>query len=54
MIQVNDITAGESDHRILDFVASERISVVLMHSRGDPKTMDTLTGITSQCSFVFA
>jgi dihydropteroate synthase len=36
---VNDISAGRDDAEIFSVVARRRVSVVLMHMRGTPKTM---------------
>lgn len=40
--QINDVTAGDSDGRLLSFAATKCVPVVLMHSRGTPKTMDDM------------
>lgn len=40
---VNDVTAGRFDAAMLPLVADRRVPIVLMHSRGTPQTMDTLT-----------
>ena len=39
---VNDISAGQLDPQMLATVAESRKSIVLMHSRGEPQTMNTL------------
>jgi len=36
---VNDISAGAGDPAMLPFVASADVSIVLMHMKGSPKTM---------------
>lgn len=36
---VNDVTAGEADPEMLDFVAGSGAGVCLMHMRGTPRTM---------------
>jgi dihydropteroate synthase len=40
---VNDVTGGTFDPAMLPLVADRRVSVVLMHSRGTPRTMDSQT-----------
>lgn len=40
---INDVSAGSSDPAMLPLVADRRVPIVLMHMRGTPKTMDTLT-----------
>jgi dihydropteroate synthase len=42
-VLVNDVTAGTFDPAMLPLVADRRVPVVLMHSRGTPKTMDAQT-----------
>jgi dihydropteroate synthase len=39
---VNDVSAGTFDPAMLPLVADRRVPVVLMHTRGTPKTMDSL------------
>ncbi|KAL8270892.1 hypothetical protein Esti_005186 [Eimeria stiedai] len=39
---INDITAGESDEQLPLFIAEKNLPYVLMHSRGTPKTMNSL------------
>lgn len=41
---VNDISAGEEDDRMLDTVAELGLTYIAMHKRGNPQTMDSLTG----------
>jgi dihydropteroate synthase len=43
---VNDIRAGEGDERMFETIASLRIPYVIMHMRGTPQTMTTLTEYT--------
>jgi dihydropteroate synthase len=40
---VNDVSGGTFDEAMLPMVADRRTLIVLMHIRGDPKTMDSLT-----------
>lgn len=40
---INDISGGQRDPAILRLIAEAQCPVVLMHSRGNSKTMDTLT-----------
>jgi dihydropteroate synthase len=40
---VNDVSAGSFDSAMLPLVADRRAPVVLMHMRGTPQTMDSLT-----------
>ena len=40
---INDISGGEQDPAMLDLVASLQVPYVVMHMRGDPKTMNQLT-----------
>ena len=44
---VNDISAGEDDPQMLDTVAALGLRYVAMHKRGNPQTMDALTGYHS-------
>ncbi|KAL8451452.1 hypothetical protein Emag_002674 [Eimeria magna] len=39
---INDVTAGESDEQLPSFIAENHLPYVLMHSRGTPKTMNSL------------
>lgn len=41
---VNDVSAGLYDPAMLPLVADRRVPIILMHMRGDPRTMDALTG----------
>lgn len=36
---INDISAGLNDHKILSLAAKRGVPIVLMHIKGDPKTM---------------
>lgn len=40
---MNDISAGEDDPKMLEFIAEENIPYILMHKRGNSKTMDGQT-----------
>ena len=40
---INDVSGGRRDPELLEVVAQAKCPVVLMHSRGDSKTMDQLT-----------
>ena len=40
---VNDISGGDMDHEMFDTVASLNVPYVLMHMRGTPASMQTLT-----------
>jgi dihydropteroate synthase len=41
---VNDVSGGAHDEAMLPLVASRGADIILMHMRGDPATMDDLTG----------
>jgi dihydropteroate synthase len=43
-VVVNDVSGGSSDPRMFDLVARTGAAFVLMHMRGDPGTMQQLTG----------
>jgi len=43
-IMVNDISAGELDPRMIPVVARLGIPYIAMHMKGDPRTMQSLTG----------
>lgn len=49
---INDISGGDLDSRMWDTVASLRVPYILMHMRGTPATMQTLTdypaGVTAE------
>lgn len=40
---INDISSAEIDPRILDVVAEYRLPYIAMHSKGKPKTMQSMT-----------
>jgi dihydropteroate synthase len=40
---VNDVSGGRFDEEMLPLVADRRVPIVLMHMRGTPQTMDSLT-----------
>lgn len=40
---INDVTAAEGDSRMVEVVAHYNVPIVLMHSRGTPQTMQSLT-----------
>lgn len=40
---VNDISAGHLDDQMLETVATLKVPYIMMHMRGNPKTMKTLT-----------
>lgn len=40
---INDISAGEMDENMFQTIADLRVPYILMHMRGTPKTMSTLT-----------
>lgn len=42
-VMVNDVSGGQLDEAMFDTVAELRVPYVLMHSRGNPKTMQQLT-----------
>lgn len=41
---VNDISAGQLDETMFDFVAEANVPYIMMHMRGNPQTMKSLTG----------
>lgn len=49
---INDISGGDLDSRMWDTVASLKVPYILMHMRGTPSTMQTLTdypaGVTAE------
>src|SRR5207237_797797 len=49
---VNDVSAGE-DPRMLPLVAASPCTIVLMHMRGDPGTMQSLTRYGDVCAEVW-
>ena len=40
---VNDVTGGNGDSKMFDVVAKNKLTYILMHSRGNPSTMQSLT-----------
>jgi len=40
---INDIAAGELDDKIFDVIAEYNVPYIMMHMRGNPQTMQTLT-----------
>ena len=42
-IIINDVTAAEGDMRMAEVVAHYDVPIILMHSRGTPQTMQSLT-----------
>lgn len=40
---INDISAGHLDHQMLDTVAKLKVPYIMMHMRGNPKTMQQQT-----------
>lgn len=55
-IIINDISAGERDGRMAEVVAKWEAPMVVMHSRGTPKTMQSLTHyedvVTEVCDYL--
>lgn len=43
-VMINDISAGSLDGKMFATVAKLKVAYVLMHMRGNPQTMQTLTG----------
>ncbi|WP_422081347.1 dihydropteroate synthase [Ulvibacterium sp.] len=41
---INDISAGNLDHAMLPTVAQLKVPIILMHMRGEPRTMQQQTG----------
>ena len=40
---INDISAGELDDKMFDVIAKYNVPYIMMHMRGNPQTMQTLT-----------
>ena len=40
---INDISAGHSDHKMLETIAEFKVPYIMMHMRGNPKTMQQQT-----------
>lgn len=55
---INDISGGLIDERMIPLVAEMRVPYILMHMRGTPQTMQTLTdypdGVAAEVSRFFA
>lgn len=51
---INDISGGDLDPEMLDTVASLKVPYVLMHMRGTPATMSTLTDYSDVTAEVIA
>lgn len=51
---INDVSGGRSDPGLLDVAAQSGAGLVLMHSRGDPQTMQSLTQYDSLMDDVVA
>lgn len=49
---INDISGGRQDPALIDAVAELKIPYICMHSRGCPKTMNSLTDYSSQGGIV--
>ncbi len=43
---VNDISAGEDDVEMMQLVAQKQVPYIMMHKRGNPQTMSSLTQYT--------
>lgn len=43
---INDITGGDGDPRMFDLIAETHVAYILMHMRGTPETMQSLTTYT--------
>lgn len=39
---INDVSGGNLDHHMFEMVAQLKVPYILMHSKGDPKTMQSL------------
>jgi dihydropteroate synthase len=51
---VNDVSGGVFDEDMLPLAADRRVPIVLMHMRGTPKTMDSLTSYGNVVAEVIA
>ena len=40
---INDISAGDMDKHMFDVIADKKVPYIIMHKRGTPETMSTLT-----------
>lgn len=45
-VVVNDITAGNTDGKMMDIIAKYKVPYIMMHMRGNPKTMQQQTDYT--------
>jgi dihydropteroate synthase len=50
---INDVSGGNLDERMFDFVVSKNIPYILMHMRGEPSTMQKLNNYTNVLYDVF-
>jgi len=54
---INDISAGELDNRMLETIGKYNVPYIMMHMRGNPQTMQSLTkyeDITKEMLFYFS
>jgi dihydropteroate synthase len=54
---INDISAGLLDHKMLETIAQYKVPYIMMHMRGTPQTMQTLTqydAIVKEMLFYFS
>ncbi len=54
---INDISAGNLDEKMLETIAKYNVPYIMMHSRGNPKTMQTMTNyenIVKEMLFYFS
>jgi dihydropteroate synthase len=54
---INDISAGLLDHKMLETIAPYKVPYIMMHMRGTPQTMQTLTqydAIVKEMLFYFS
>ena len=54
---INDIAAGELDNKMFDTIAKYNVPYIMMHMRGTPETMQTMTdykNITKEMLFYFS
>lgn len=53
---INDIAAGELDNKMFDVIARYNVPYIMMHMRGNPQTMQSLTqynDIVKEMLFIF-
>jgi hypothetical protein len=53
---INDISAGNLDDKMFEIIAKYNVPYIMMHMRGNPQTMQTLTNyedIVKKCCFIF-